>query len=81
MSIIISNITEQKGGVYGQGLQHYVVKINTKVIAEYTHQFRDGLAICLQKASVAVADPHRLEVQNENAFLESLTKQLALLDR
>lgn len=57
MAVIILNVTESTGrGVYGVGEQHYLVRINYKVICEFTHNFEDGLAVCLRKAADQVEE-------------------------
>lgn len=72
MSIIIQNITEaRKVGEYGKGNQLYQLRINSKVIAEFVHNFGDGLGECLRKAGTAAENPNRLERQNERSFLEA----------
>jgi len=48
--IAILNISEK----YGKGKQRYRVQINKKFITEFDHNFEDGLAVCLRKASEAV---------------------------
>lgn len=64
MSVIISNVTEPLNkGVYGRGLQYYILRINRFVLAEFTHRYEDGLAECLRKAAVAAEDPNRVEMQ------------------
>ena len=53
MSIHIHNISESKGVEYGTGKQHYQLCINQKVMAEFEHNFNEGLATCLRKAADA----------------------------
>ena len=57
MPIIITNTgspyrrEEEDSG----GLRNYEVRINCKLITSFQHSRRDGLAVCLRKASEAVA--------------------------
>ena len=53
MSVLIHNVTEEKGGKYGKGEQHYRLCINHTLKAEFTHNFEDGLSTCLRKAADA----------------------------
>lgn len=69
MSIIIQNVTKERGREYGKGLQDYVLRINQKTIAVFQHTFEDGLAVCLEKAAAAARDPNRFEIQEEREFL------------
>ena len=78
MSIIITNITEKRGvGTYGQGQQLYLLRMNGHVIAEFTHNFSDGLGGCLRKAAMAAEDPQRLENQLSEDLLISILEDLA----
>lgn len=54
MSIVITNVSGRER--YGKGTQKYEIKIGTKVLASYEHEFEDGLAVCLQKAAEACKD-------------------------
>lgn len=77
MSVIIQNISQDKGIDYGTGMQHYVLRINNKIIAYFEHNFSDGLSVCLQKAALAAADPNRHEKQVENELLMAILKGLS----
>lgn len=59
MSIIITNVSEEHGVPYGSGLQHYELKINRKLMAEFTHTFEDGLSECLRRAADAFEEQER----------------------
>jgi hypothetical protein len=48
--IAIVNISPE----YGKGRQLYEVRINREVKAVFWHNYKDGLAVCLRKASEAV---------------------------
>jgi hypothetical protein len=54
MSVLIHNVSEEKGVKYGYGKQHYLLCINRTVKAEFTHNFEEGLATCLRKAADAL---------------------------
>lgn len=56
MSIVITNISEQRGKEYGRGLQHYVLGINHLRFVEFAHRYEDGLASCLRSAADAFDD-------------------------
>ncbi|MDY7038523.1 MAG: hypothetical protein SV375_20500 [Thermodesulfobacteriota bacterium] len=61
--IIITNIgplTDDPGGE-----RHYNVHVNRKMICAFKHHRKDGLAICLKKASEAVAEA---EIQQSDAL-------------
>ena len=49
--ITITNISK-KFNPFGE--QEYEVKINREIIAKFTHNRLDGLAVCLQEAARAV---------------------------
>ncbi len=51
MSIIITNISENRGLQYGKGRQIYQLKINHTVKCEFEHNFEDGLSTCLIEAA------------------------------
>jgi len=53
MSIIITNISEDHGIEYGKGRQRYVLKINSKELVEFEHNFNAGLSECLRAAADA----------------------------
>ncbi len=53
MSVLINNVTEYHGGVYGIGKQNYTLCINHTVRAEFTHTFEEGLSTCLRRAADA----------------------------
>jgi hypothetical protein len=56
--IAIVNRTEELSqgmGVYGQGRQIYTLQINNKVLAQFEHNFEDGLAQCLYQAYVTAS--------------------------
>lgn len=44
------------------GERNYEVKINHKSIAKFKHYRRDGLAVCLEKAAMAVREE---KIENE----------------
>lgn len=50
--ISIQNVSEQYSKT---GLQQYLIRINDHEICCFNHLASDGLAICLVRASVAVA--------------------------
>lgn len=76
MSIIITNITDQAVNPLPTGEHKYVLKINNKVICEFTHTREDGLAVCLEKASKAADKQMWLEVSAAfEAFNAACTKQ------
>ena len=62
MSIIITN----KGQAPGENetTRIYHVKINDKLITEFTHDRENGLAECLRKAADAVDNKKILDVAN-----------------
>lgn len=68
MAIIIQNVSKK----YGHGLQHYQLLINRKVIANFTHIYKDGLASCLHAAARAASDPQRQENLDDWALIEAL---------
>lgn len=53
MAVVVVNVSKKHGKVYGTGLQHYELRLNEWIIAEFTHTFEDGMGECLRKASVA----------------------------
>lgn len=53
MPIIIRNITNNPTKT---GPNEYGVWVNDKLITKYSHNRQDGLAMCLNKASLAVWD-------------------------
>lgn len=70
MAIIIHNISGDEFSP--NGLNHYEVRINHKVIATFDHVRADGLAECLRIAADAVEDPNRREIKNDQEFLRYL---------
>lgn len=68
MGIIIQNMSGEDFG--NDVINKYQVRINTKVIAEFEHWRKDGLAECLRKAADAVEDPNRVEVINDRELLK-----------
>ena len=53
MSIIITNVSSDEAPIYGEN--NYLVRINDKVICNFTHDRKpDGLAQCLRDAAIAV---------------------------
>ena len=66
MSIIIQNIDKNPRRV---GPHSYVLRINNKVIAYFTHERGDGLAACLHRAGIAADSPDRQEVKDHDDFL------------
>ena len=75
MSVIIQNVTERDGhGEYGKGLQHYELRINAKIIAQFTHTYENGLARCLELAARAAKNPNRFEVQADNELIKALVE-------
>ena len=55
MSIVITNVSRA-----GVKRCRYHVKINAKIVTEFTHLRSDGLAMCLRKAADA-ADAHEMK--------------------
>nr|BDD47187.1 hypothetical protein 5 [bacterium] len=51
MAVIIQNMTEKRGGVYGKGKQSYDLRINYNKLCEVEHNFEDGLATLLRLAA------------------------------
>jgi len=68
MSIIITNISEDHGIEYGKGMQRYVLKINSKELIEFEHNFNAGLSECLRAAAVAFEGDGK---RRKNADLEN----------
>jgi len=64
MSIVITNVSN-----YKCKRCRYQLKINTMLIAEFTHLRSDGLAVCLRKAADA-ADAH--DMKKLVAMMETL---------
>ena len=54
MSIIIQNMGGPPNGVC-----RYELRINRDTVAEFTHDRRNGLAICLMRAAEAVQEKQR----------------------
>ena len=54
MAVVILNVSEHFGVPYGEGEQHYELRINKIWKADFTHNFEDGLATCLRKAADAL---------------------------
>jgi len=54
MAIIIKNVSEYFDIPYGKGSKIYELRINDELISVFNHNFEDGLAVCLQKASESV---------------------------
>lgn len=86
MTIIITNISDYRGGTYQKGPQTYQVRINQKVISEFkTSEFipvnakHSGLAFVLEQAAKSVQDPNRIEKQQEDEFLAAITNELQQL--
>ena len=74
MSVIISNVGQPRHeeNDFG-GLHIYEVRINCKLITRFEHTRRDGLAVCLQKASEAVAkmSPQELAKLESSVHIKS----------
>lgn len=68
--IIIHNISGDNFDY--TGINHYQVRINQKIIAEFDHKRSDGLAECLRLAADAVEDPMRVEKINEYKMLVAM---------
>ena len=60
MSVVITNISEEKGKDYGRGKQHYVLGINHLKFVEFEHNFEDGLASCLRAAADAFEELEKI---------------------
>jgi len=54
IAIVNKGQLSEDGKYDSGGERRYVVKVNMKVVAEFTHFRRDGLAVCLRKAAEAV---------------------------
>jgi len=69
MSIIIQNVSDERAAKYG--VNNYIVRINKKVICEFTHDRRiNGLAQCLRDAADAVvAENEKNKIALLNAIL------------
>lgn len=70
MAIIIQNISGDNFDY--TGINHYQIRINQKVIAEFDHTRSEGLAKCLRLAADAVEDPMRVEKINEYKMLMAM---------
>ena len=57
MAIIIQNI-----GGPDDGICKYLLRINQKVIAEFDHDRRDDLSVCLTKAATAAKKARLVEM-------------------
>ena len=53
MAVVILNITEDEGGVYGKSEQTYSLRINYRELCRFKHNFEDGLVKCLRNAADA----------------------------
>ena len=53
MAVLIVNVSEENGKIYGKGLQDYELRINYRTLVKFQHTFEDGLATCLRKAADA----------------------------
>lgn len=73
MSIIISNI----GKVEGTNEYRYELCVNKKVLATFTHNRADGLAVCLKKASAAAKKYQEVE---RGSLLDEIIATLAVSD-
>ena len=51
MAVIIQNVSSHSSPF---GEHEYEVRINTKVVATFTHKREEGLTVCLRKAMEAV---------------------------
>lgn len=71
MSIIIQNVDEN---FRLTGVHKYVLRINNKVIAHFTHKREDGLAACLRRAADAAEQPGREEVEDSNDLIRAITE-------
>lgn len=69
MSITISNISSRYNVPYGEGEQHYEMRIGRAVIAEFTHTFEEGLPQCLLKAAQAAQ-------KTEEKWLKDITDDM-----
>lgn len=72
MSIIITNVSEDYDIPYGSGVQHYELKINRNLMAEFTHTFEDGLSECLRKAADAFDKQETMGLHTHWVDLSSL---------
>lgn len=73
MAIIIQNISGDNFDY--TGINHYQIRINQKVIAEFDHTRSEGLAKCLRLAADAVEDPMRVEKVNEFKLLMAMFEE------
>jgi hypothetical protein len=76
MTILIHNISEERGQKYGKGEQHYVLCINNKKFIEFIHNFEDGLSECLRRA----ADAFQEMQQTDSLPIWQQELYVALLD-
>ena len=54
IAIVNKGATSPREGKDHGGERRYDVKINSELIASFTHVRRDGLVVCLEKAAKAV---------------------------
>lgn len=66
MSIVITNMGPNEVNVSSDplGEHDYVIKINNHVLGFFKHTRKDGLGVCLEKASERIK---QLRKENENA--------------
>jgi hypothetical protein len=69
MPIIIENITDVPTS---QGSNQYRIRVNQKVIAEFSHMREQGIAECLRRAAEACEDPKRIERIDDYEFIRQL---------
>lgn len=70
--IAIINITDMDKPT---GIQWYRLQINHKVILEFTHVREEGLAVCLEKAAMAVREQNLKEDRDMIGLLDKMAKR------
>jgi hypothetical protein len=69
MSVIIQNINKKHSQ---EGMQDYVLKINTEEICRFQHKSEDGLSTLLFKAAYAVEDSEYKMLKELGEYVKKL---------